>query len=400
MRLRALQLLLGVLALACMQPVCACAGTTSGMIPGTFDVTLSGSSSYSVPIKVAPGSAGTQPQVQFVYDSQTLGGALGAGWSLGGLSVITRGPHDQFVDGRPGAIRLNDEDALYLDGQRIVPISPPKGAGPSRQIEYRKINDDFTQIHQFGPDLNHSYFRVRSKGGITLVLGNPEIVSPQSIDPSNLDAAIRVADHSVSAFAESAAIDTAGNFLKFHYNSNGFGDYNVSNIYYTGHGSIDAIGIITEDRKPYAALTFSYESAPRPMEAYVGGQLIRKDLRLTDVHSCIFEKPFVVQVSCAGNTSAVSERRQATHYRFEYQDTNTAARFTLKRIHMFGTDDITKFRQPVLTTLAPITGGQLIHTRFPSALFSLRQNDWEAHIGSPTLRPIPLARLTCCFQYR
>ena len=66
------------------------------MSPGTFNVTLSGSSGYSIPIKIAAGSAGTQPQIQLNYDSQALGGSLGAGDSLGGLSVITRGPHDPF----------------------------------------------------------------------------------------------------------------------------------------------------------------------------------------------------------------------------------------------------------------------------------------------------------------
>ena len=131
-----------------------------GSIPGSFDVSLSGSSSYSVLIKIAPGTAGTQPQVQLNYDSQTIGGPLGAGWSLGGMSAITRGPKDKFVDGIPDAIKFNDggstvltdQDALYLDGQRLIPVRGPKGSGPDRQVEYRKANDDFTEIVQFGTE--------------------------------------------------------------------------------------------------------------------------------------------------------------------------------------------------------------------------------------------------------
>ena len=228
----------------------ASAEVAIGSIPGTFNVSLSGSSSYSIPIKIAPGSAGTQPQIQLNYDSQTLGGALGAGWSLGGLSAITRGPRDVFVDGTAGAINLDDNDALYLDGQRIVPVKGPTGSGAAREIEYRKVNDDFTQITQYGADLNHSYFRARTKGGVTLVFGNPANALPAPPrNPTALDATIKFANGSVVAFAESAAIDSAGNFISFHYQSNGYGDYNIIEIDYTGRGTINEKAVISVDQK-------------------------------------------------------------------------------------------------------------------------------------------------------
>jgi hypothetical protein len=65
------------------------------------------------------------------------------------MSAITRGPRDQFVDGESGAINLDDNDALYLDGQRIVPVSSPTVVGGVRELKYRKVNDDFTEIDQF-----------------------------------------------------------------------------------------------------------------------------------------------------------------------------------------------------------------------------------------------------------
>ena len=58
------------------------------------------------------------------------------------------------------------------------------------------------------------------------------------------------------AFAESAAIDTAGNFISFHYQSNNFGDYNVIEIDYTGHGTINEKAVISVDQNPYASVTF------------------------------------------------------------------------------------------------------------------------------------------------
>src|SRR5262249_40131049 len=130
-----------------------------GSIPGSFSVNLSGSSTYSVPIKIPPGTAGTEPKIALVYDSQSLGGALGAGWAISGLSVITRGPKDVFTDGFTAGIKIDDSDALYLDGQRFVAIGQ-FGTGAARTIEYRKTVDDQTRIRQVGATFETSYFTV------------------------------------------------------------------------------------------------------------------------------------------------------------------------------------------------------------------------------------------------
>ena len=63
-----------------------------GTIGGSFDVTLSGTSTYTIPIRLAPGAAGTEPKLALTYDSQSPSGSLGAGWSITGISAITRGP--------------------------------------------------------------------------------------------------------------------------------------------------------------------------------------------------------------------------------------------------------------------------------------------------------------------
>lgn len=216
-------------------PEALSASLAVGAIPGSFDVTLSGSSSYSIPIKIAPGAAGTQPQVQLNYDSQTLGGPLGAGWSLGGLSVITRGSKDQFVDRKPGGINFDNDDALYLDGQRLIKIQTPQWGDPTG-VYYRKVNDDFTEIVRYGNNLDSSYFRAKTKGGVIIVFGDTQANGNSTI-LIHRDSPTDKSNHAL-AFAESAVMDTAGNFIEFHYNQNGKGDYNIDQILYTGYGSI------------------------------------------------------------------------------------------------------------------------------------------------------------------
>lgn len=338
MRLRALVVLCAILAIGAGRVQSAYGDSSIGSIPGSFDVSLSGSSSYSIPIKIAPGAAGTQPQILLNYDSQTLGGPVGAGWYLSGFSAITRGPRDKFVDGHPGAINLDEQDALFLDGQRLVPVNGPIGTGATRQIEYRKVNDDFTEVVQFGPDLNHSYFRARTKGGVTLIFGNPAIIATPSAE---LDATIKFFDKSVVTFAESAVVDTAGNFIAFHYQSNNYGDYNIVEVDYTGHGSIDNNAVITKDRDPFASVTFVYGPAPRPIELYVAGQIIKKDKRLTDIYSCVSNDPFVAPFDCKVALSG-NNVHQISHYKIDYDETETSNRFVARQIHMFGANDGTE----------------------------------------------------------
>jgi RHS repeat-associated protein len=350
-----------------------------GSVGGIFSVTLSGSSSYSVPIKVAPGTAGTQPQIQLNYDSQALGGSLGAGWSLGGLSTITRGPRDAFVDGVSSAVNFDDTDALYLDGQRLVQVRGPTGSGAARRIEYRKVNDDFTEVVQFGADLEHSYFRARTKGGVTIVFGNADNARAPSSGSPQLDATIHVRNPlnntaHVLTFAESLAIDSAGNYIQFHYEPDAVagaytGDYNISEIDYTAHGQIDDQAVVTEDRGPFAVINFRYKNAPRPMQLYVGGAFLQRNRQLTDIFACVSEVRLNSSLDCEAAVSSGSRTvHQVSHYHFDYNETATSNRFLINAIHMFGDNDAIELAPTRFTYSSISPGWEQVQIPFPDGL--------------------------------
>src|SRR5580658_2683503 len=71
----------------------------AGTIPGSFSVTSTGEATYVMPLVTVPGRAGVEPRLSLTYDSSGEDGVLGAGFSLTGLSAITRCPQNLAQDG-------------------------------------------------------------------------------------------------------------------------------------------------------------------------------------------------------------------------------------------------------------------------------------------------------------
>jgi RHS repeat-associated protein len=306
-------------ALVCCTATGTMAETAVGAIPGSFDVSLYGSATYSIPIRVAPGTAGMQPSLSIVYDSQAPSGPLGAGWSIAGISIITRGPKNARSDGVPDGVKMTDSDALYLDGQRLVAIRSA-GSGNGRTIEYRKEIDDQTRIVEVGVDFGSAKFIVNTKGGLRI-----EFDSVPGTQPDANRGDIRFSDKSVLLRAETRVSDVSGNFIDFYYLVNGNGNYDVKSIRYSGHKDSGS-GV---EREPYAAVEFNYEPAPRSQRAFVAGRALVIDSRLKEIVSRIASKP---------RDAENHGWQQVARYSFEYEDRETANRFVLKTVHLFGED--------------------------------------------------------------
>ena len=78
--------------------------TTSnvGTIKGNFKVTATGQANYSIPIDVPSGTAQMTPALSIAYDStssNTHNGPLGMGFSLEGLTAITRCNSNKTLNG-------------------------------------------------------------------------------------------------------------------------------------------------------------------------------------------------------------------------------------------------------------------------------------------------------------
>jgi RHS repeat-associated protein len=138
-----------------------------GAIPGEFAVTESGSATYVIPIEIPPGRAGIQPNLVLAYSSSTANGTLGAGFSLDGLSSITRCSRTLAQDTYTKPVLGTPDDALCLDGQRLVQVEGTN--------EFRTSVDTFTKIVASYPEsgsANPTAFTAHTKDGRVLFYGD------------------------------------------------------------------------------------------------------------------------------------------------------------------------------------------------------------------------------------
>ncbi|WP_175552603.1 polymorphic toxin type 23 domain-containing protein [Dysgonomonas macrotermitis] len=91
-----------------------------GDIPYEIKVTPQGALTYTVPIECYQSPNGLQPNISLVYNSMAGMGSVGMGWSIGGISAITRVNSSNYYDGEVRAANLSDTCSFSLDGIRLV----------------------------------------------------------------------------------------------------------------------------------------------------------------------------------------------------------------------------------------------------------------------------------------
>ncbi|HSN96669.1 MAG TPA: SpvB/TcaC N-terminal domain-containing protein, partial [Candidatus Nanopelagicales bacterium] len=116
----------------------------AGTLPGSFSVTSSGEATYSIPLPVLPGRAGIEPSLAITYDSSAGKGPLGAGFTLSGLSAISRCPRNVAQDNEIAPVRDDEHDALCMDGKRLIPVNHDPSQSQPR--EYRTFPDTSTRV--------------------------------------------------------------------------------------------------------------------------------------------------------------------------------------------------------------------------------------------------------------
>ncbi|AOJ04616.1 hypothetical protein WS70_22720 [Burkholderia mayonis] len=273
-----------------------------GLRQGKFEVDVNGQATYHLPIDVPPGIAGVHPRIGLAYGHQQGNSVLGVGWSLTGLSAITRTKATHDVDGFNGCVDYGPNDRYMLDGQRLIAVF---GAyGHAGTVYYAEIHDWSKVVAGAAPQ---DGFIVYLKDGTKREYGT----TPDSLILAGDTRHVRV-------WALAATEDLHGNRVEYRYTntpvpgSRNTGAFYLSRITYTVRADLAA--------NRYVDFIYCSQVRPDVMCTYLGGHAVTTSYLLE-----------TISVSLAGG---VPVRKYALKYR-----TSSATRLScLESVTVVGAD--------------------------------------------------------------
>ena len=233
-----------------------------GAIGGTVDVSALGGAVYSIPIEVLPGKDGMQPALSITYNSQAGNGLLGYGWSLSGLSSITRCGRTIYHDETNTSDAVDyDNDRCMLDGQRLISISNNDTLYGSNGCRYRTEIDNISRIISYGGSgQNPEKFKVWTKDGHIIEYGY------------TTDSKLVCSGDSIAMWMVNKISDYNGNYMTYHYTTTS-NSCRIDHIDYTGCGNV----------APMYSVTFGYDDRDDSEYHYLFNQKIVLDVLLEDI---------------------------------------------------------------------------------------------------------------------
>lgn len=194
-----------------------------GRTAGSANVSPTGEASYSIPIFAPPGTHGMTPQMALVYGHRNGSTLVGAGWSIAGLSAISRCPQIWAADGAPRDVRNDSSDRFCLNGNKLRLTSGTYGnPGATYQTEI----ETFSRVTSNGVAGNGpAYFVVEGKDGLVYEYGNTADSRIES-----------VGQPTARTWALNTVRDRSGNAMLFTYVEDATnGAYRIDRVDYTSN---------------------------------------------------------------------------------------------------------------------------------------------------------------------
>ena len=244
-----------------------------------FNVDQMGQANYSVPIFAGKGTSGVAPQIALQYNSSGNNGHLGAGWSISGVTVISRcrdtaESTDVSVDFFPQPLSFGVEDKFCLNGERLLVSNG--GEYGAKGTEYRTERDQIARIISHGgANNNPEFFTVERKDGSTSYYG---ATSNSNISVTSDDPDINGQSY---AWAVNRYQDNMGNYIDYDYQKLSNMEFVLTDVEYTGND------VVNPPLNPYNAIRFIYEQRDDSYESYLGGVKFGTTQRLAQINSFI-----------------------------------------------------------------------------------------------------------------
>ncbi len=266
------------------------AGGVVGSLPGNFMVSPSGSATYKIPIELPPGLSGMNPSLGFVYNSQSGNGLLGIGWSLSGLSSISRTGttvyNDSYIDG----IDFDENDQFMLDGQRLIAVN-------HEGTEFRTEIETFSKVVITASNSNGPLtFKVWTKDGKIFEFGGTE----------NSRVLVGDEDNNVYAWKLNKISDHNGNYINYEYHDDYYGlRRHITKITYGGN-TVNSLPSIYEVKFDYSHGRFDNDLK------FVHGFRKILDYRLSSIEIRLFNQSLISKYELSYNSEFYSHIESIT----------------------------------------------------------------------------------------
>ncbi len=257
----------------------------------TADVDPTGASTFNLPIELPQVASGFVPSLEIEYNSRKTDGYMGWGFSIKGISQISRGGKIRGRDGICDDVNVDSKDNIMLDGILL------KGKGLMR---YYPDRDESFEAHA-DSDTNPMTFTVQRPDGTKAVYGSGN----NSRTYTTVDNEQRVLFWNISTLS-----DRNGNYISFSYKKDNTSKKPL--ISYIRYGSNDKIPTTF----PYE-IRFSYISRNKHNVAYVG-------------NTTLFDSNLLDCISIVKNGNLIRK------YKFSYDNSHIVP--LLQSITLYGDD--------------------------------------------------------------
>lgn len=238
---------------------------------GNIEITGAGQLQYVLPINLPPGIKNVAPQTSLVYISGSGNGIAGYGWSLSGLTAITRMGKSVEVDGEAKGLQLDYSDYYSFNGQRLILKSGEYGKNGAEYVTEKHSNVKIKSIGTAQASTSQPmYFQVTFEDGSQAWYGDIQSDNPQ-LNTFNGRTSL---EYNVVKWK-----DAQGNYISYSY------EYTTGQMqgYVSRISSIQWGGNEALNKPHFNRIDFHYTDRNLVEESYVAGYKFVQNKLLTDI---------------------------------------------------------------------------------------------------------------------
>ncbi len=307
----------------------------AGFTPYAFVISGSGAPNVAIDLVAPPGRTNLAPDLQLRYAGPQHEGAVG-NFELAGASSITHCPKSSSVDGEIDSVHFSDDDALCLNGQKLVEV-----ARAGETIQYALWPDGHIKVVKYLPKNKDSYFVAFYPSGEVISFGKTAGSRPTT---GNVPI----------AWLADEQRDARGNTLQYGYcfatNGDDVREYALDEVRY---------GFSGDSAQSTRVVSLVYGQDEHARTTFEGGHKFQRSLKLDEVQMSVDSALVRRYVMTYDRSEATNRRRLVTVQECAGKGNNECkvpTRFHYGEVEQGFVDVTTTLGKPLSNHASPMLG--------------------------------------------